>query len=75
MPPGRAKPSKLAFERACAGLGTRPAETVMIGDDPDKDITAALNAGLRAIHIAPGQASPSPYQVGSLTEAGLLIAP
>jgi putative hydrolase of the HAD superfamily len=48
---GVAKPSPRAFELACAGLGTAPEHTLMIGDNYDFDVAAARAAGLRGLHF------------------------
>jgi len=48
---GVAKPSPRAFELACAGLGTAPERTLMVGDNYDFDVVAARAAGLRALHF------------------------
>jgi putative hydrolase of the HAD superfamily len=46
---GVAKPSPRAFELACAGLGTAPDRTVMVGDNYDFDVLGARRAGLAAV--------------------------
>ncbi len=50
---GFAKPDERIFERALAGLGTRAAETWMVGDNPEADIRPAARLGLRTCWIAP----------------------
>ena len=46
---GHAKPSPEIFRAACAKLGVRPEETLMVGDDLDEDYTSARTAGLQAV--------------------------
>ncbi len=46
---GVAKPSPQAFQLACAGLGTVPSRTLMVGDNYDFDVLAARGAGLPAL--------------------------
>lgn len=48
---GAEKPDPAIFLRACEALGTRPAETLMVGDHPVAD-AGALKAGLR-FHLLP----------------------
>jgi HAD superfamily hydrolase (TIGR01509 family) len=48
---GAEKPDPSIFLRACESLGTRPAETLMVGDHPVAD-AGALVAGLR-FHLLP----------------------
>lgn len=48
---GVPKPQPGAFVRACRGLGSEAATTVMVGDNLDADVRGALAAGLRAIWV------------------------
>ena len=48
---GAEKPDPAIFLSACKALGTRPAETLMVGDHPVAD-AGALKAGLR-FHLLP----------------------
>ncbi len=48
---GVEKPDSAIFLRACEALGTKPAETLMVGDHPVAD-AGALKAGLR-FHLLP----------------------
>lgn len=48
---GVEKPDPLIFLRACEALGTKPEETLMVGDHPVAD-AGALKAGLR-FHLLP----------------------
>ncbi len=50
---GIAKPDERIFERALDGLGTRAADTWMVGDNPEADIRPAARLGLRTCWIAP----------------------
>ena len=45
------KPDPRIFALALERLGARPDEAAMVGDSPARDITGALNAGVRAIMI------------------------
>ncbi len=52
---GSEKPDPSIFQFACARLGVKPQEAVMIGDRVEKDIRGAKRAGLRAVllHLKP----------------------
>jgi HAD superfamily hydrolase (TIGR01458 family) len=52
------KPARPFFEAALAILGTRPEETLMIGDDIRGDVAAAQAAGLRAALVRTGKFLP-----------------
>ncbi len=47
---GVAKPNPRIFELACQRLGVLEHETLMIGDNLNLDVQAALSVGLQAIH-------------------------
>jgi 4-nitrophenyl phosphatase len=49
-----AKPEPVMFQQALARLGTRPEETVMIGDRLETDIEGGLRAGLKTILVLSG---------------------
>ena len=65
---GCAKPAARAFALACAGMGTLPAETVMVGDDANNDVVGARVAGLRAIHVSHDAAGVAGGALRSLRE-------
>ena len=46
---GVKKPDPKPFRRALEVLGTRPEETLMVGDWPDRDIKGAKGAGIRTV--------------------------
>lgn len=46
---GVKKPAPEPFRRALEILGTKPAETLMIGDWPDRDIKGAKGVGIRTV--------------------------
>lgn len=48
---GAEKPDPRMFAAGLAKIGTTQADTIMIGDDCDKDIRGAEAAGLRAVRI------------------------
>ncbi|MCC6222242.1 MAG: HAD-IIA family hydrolase [Thermoleophilia bacterium] len=49
------KPSRLYFEAALAEVGARPAEAVMVGDDIETDVQAAMALGLRGVLVRTGK--------------------
>lgn len=46
---GVKKPDPKPFRKALEVLGTRPEETIMVGDWPDRDVKGAKAAGIRAV--------------------------
>lgn len=48
---GSAKPDPAIFHAACALAGSRPEETLHVGDHPEQDVLGALGAGLHAAWI------------------------
>ncbi|HEX4835766.1 MAG TPA: HAD family hydrolase [bacterium] len=46
---GRKKPDPRIFAEAVGRLGVRAAETVYVGDSPERDLVGARNAGIRCI--------------------------
>lgn len=64
-----AKPEVLAFEAACARLGTQTSQTLMIGDNPKTDVAGGLAAGLVVCHLVRrGEPPASDIWVRSLTQ-------
>lgn len=49
------KPSRTMFEMAVARFGSKAANTVMIGDNPETDGAGAHGAGITPILVGPGQ--------------------
>jgi 4-nitrophenyl phosphatase len=49
-----AKPEPVMFQQALARMGTRPEETVMIGDRLETDIEGGIRAGLKTILVLSG---------------------
>lgn len=56
------KPSGDFFAAAVAGLGCRPEETVMVGDDVEADVGGAMRIGLKGLLVRTGK-----YAVGDET--------
>lgn len=52
---GVAKPDPLIFQQALEMAGVEPHQMVYVGDDPEKDIIGANQAGLRTIWFNPAQ--------------------
>ena len=46
---GYLKPDRRIFACALERLGTKPEETIFIGDNPDADIAGALSVGMKAV--------------------------
>jgi 5'-nucleotidase len=54
------KPDPASYHAACAALGVRPEQAVMVGDNWHNDVAGAVNAGLRAVWYNPsGRVTPS----------------
>lgn len=49
------KPSRAYFEAALAEVGARPEEAVMVGDDVETDVQAAMALGLRGVLVRTGK--------------------
>ncbi len=58
------KPSPAYFEAALAALGVPPAGTVMVGDDVEADISAAIRLGLHGVLVRTGK-----FREATLAEA------
>lgn len=51
----RRKPHPAPFLTALRGLGAHPPVAVHVGDRPEKDVTGAVLAGMRAIRVTTGE--------------------
>jgi putative hydrolase of the HAD superfamily len=54
------KPSPVPLLAALLALGVDPRDAVYVGDQPDKDVAAALAAGMRAIRVRTGEYADRP---------------
>ena len=45
------KPNPRIFKMACEALGTKPGETLMVGDNLGADIQGALSYGMQAVYL------------------------
>ena len=52
------KPAPAFFATVLAGLGVRPADAVMVGDDVESDVGGALRAGLAGVLVRTGKYRP-----------------
>lgn len=59
------KPERPLFEQALRRLGTRPEETLMVGDRADTDVEGARRAGLRTALVRTGVARDTPGDGGA----------
>ena len=64
---GTEKPDPAIFLRACEALGTKPSETLMVGDHPVAD-AGALKAGLRFYLLPPDGAAEQPRGLDRVVE-------
>ena len=60
------KPARSFFDEVLADLGTRAAETAMVGDDIESDIGGASRAGLATILVRTGK-----YREGRVRDSGI----
>lgn len=75
---GSGKPSPGSLHLVVDRLGTRPGETVMVGDNWARDVEGARAAGLRAIWVSGGRARPEQGSgaatVSSVAEVPTMLA-
>lgn len=45
------KPDPGIFRHICAELGVAPQECVMVGDNPERDVAGAINAGIKSVWV------------------------
>lgn len=55
---GCGKPDPRIYAVTLEGIGARPEEAIMVGDNFRRDVTAAQDAGIRGVWIAAGRPSP-----------------
>jgi HAD superfamily hydrolase (TIGR01458 family) len=60
------KPAPAFFATVLAGLGVRPADAVMVGDDVESDIGGALRAGLAGVLVRTGK-----YRADAVAASGV----
>lgn len=60
---GREKPAPEIFALCLEKLKRKPEEVCCIGDSLERDVKAALNAGMHAVQFYPGKPSRPQYQV------------
>ena len=58
------KPAKAFYQTAIDILGSRPEETIMIGDDIHSDVAGAQNAGIQGVLVKTGKYRPEDLQQG-----------
>lgn len=71
---GVGKPEPQVFQHLLAQLGVPAERSVMLGDNPERDVAGALATGMRAVWIDRTRAAPAPactphLRVGALDEA------
>lgn len=66
------KPDKRIFEFICQQLGVAPSECVMVGDNPERDIAGANNAGMKSVWIERGLKLRDPQHDASAEVQNLL---
>lgn len=71
---GWRKPDRRFFAAVCEGLGLEPRHVLYVGDEPESDVAAAIDAGLNAILIERDGAS-GPGLVTELSQLPDLVGP
>jgi putative hydrolase of the HAD superfamily len=66
------KPEKAIFEHIIARLGLTPAQCVMVGDNPERDIAGAIQAGIRSVWVDRGIKPRDPRYQADLDVSNLL---
>lgn len=66
------KPTPGFFHAAVAGLGCRPEDTIMVGDDVESDVNGAIAAGLQGILVRTGKFREE--DTGQLDPKGVLVS-
>lgn len=64
---GCGKPDPRIYAVTLEGIGARPENAIMVGDNFRRDVAAAQDAGIRAVWIAAGRPSPDPSATPFLT--------
>lgn len=64
---GCGKPDPKIYDAALQGIGATPGETIMVGDNFRRDVTAAQAVGIRSVWISIGRPSPDPSVTPWLT--------
>lgn len=57
---GAPKPDRGAFDALLDALEATPAETVYVGDDPERDVAGAARAGMATVHVRGPDQAPAP---------------
>ena len=66
------KPDPAAFEALCEALEADPAEVAYVGDDPERDVAGAADAGLVPIQVLyDGGPEPHPSAAGTVEREAL----
>lgn len=66
------KPERGIFEHVCKQLDVAPEDCVMVGDNPERDVAGAINAGMRSVLVNRGFKDPDPRYWPSLEVRNLL---
>lgn len=64
---GCGKPDPRIYAVALEGIGARPENAIMVGDNFRRDVAAAQDVGIRGVWIAAGRPSPDPSVTPFLT--------
>ena len=75
-PIGAPKPDRRGFEAIADELGVDPGDAVYVGDDPERDVAGAVDAGFRTVQLRyPGGPEQHPDADATLRRSALAALP
>lgn len=66
------KPQRGIFDHICKELDVEPSACVMVGDNPERDIAGAANAGMKSVWVERGFKPKDPHHPADLEVSNLL---
>ncbi len=66
------KPQRGIFDHICKELNVEPSRCVMVGDNPERDVAGATNAGMKSVWVERGFKSRDPQHPADLEVSNLL---
>jgi putative hydrolase of the HAD superfamily len=66
------KPQRGIFDHICTELAVEPSACVMVGDNPERDVAGAMNAGIRSVWVERGFKPKDPNHPADLEVSSLL---
>lgn len=69
---GIGKPQRGIFDWICAQMAVRPQDCVMVGDNPERDVAGAIQAGMASVFVERGHKPADPRYPATLNVSNLL---